>query len=143
MRHTSEVLAEHPRGGRLEARVTCHDPRYLGRHHGLTAAPRAVLAGIEGLERVEMAHHGADSLCCCGGGRVWQEELGPETPMPQRRIAEALGTGASVLVTACPLCLIMLNDARISAGLAERLEVLDLSERVLRATIAERAGEST
>jgi Fe-S oxidoreductase len=82
---------------------------------------------------VEMTHHRADSLCCGGGGgRMWQD-IKAEVKMSEVRIREAEATGAQILVTACPLCRIMLEDARKSLGLIEKLKVMDLNELVLQA----------
>ncbi len=119
---------------RLEARVTYHDPCYLGRHNGIYEAPRRVIRAIEGVELVEMAHHAEGSLCCGGGGgRMWQEELDAEQKMSEVRIREAEATGAKMVITACPLCLIMLDDARKTAGLEDTLKVVDLNELVVMA----------
>jgi Fe-S oxidoreductase len=48
--------------------VTYHDPCYLGRHNRFFEEPREILRAIPGLELVEMAHCGPNSLCCGGGG---------------------------------------------------------------------------
>ena len=127
--------------GEFPAIVTFHDPCYLGRHNRIFNAPRKLLKAIPGIELREMAHHGPDSLCCGGGGgRMWQEEFGAapgsestQQKMSEIRINEAADTGASVVVTACPLCLIMLEDAKKTAGLEETLEVLDLNEVLVKA----------
>lgn len=63
---------------------------------------------------------------------MWQDLEG-ETKMSEVRIREAEATGAQILVTACPLCRIMLEDARKSLSLKEILQVMDLNELVLRA----------
>jgi Fe-S oxidoreductase/nitrate reductase gamma subunit len=137
VRHFSLVLRELIAKGKLrfkhglKATVTYHDPCYLGRYNRIFDEPREVITAIPGLNLVEMAHHGAHSLCCGGGGgRMWQEMDG-EVKMSNVRIKEAEATGAEILVTACPLCRIMLEDARKAAGLNEVLRVMDLSELVL------------
>jgi Fe-S oxidoreductase len=61
---------------------------------------------------------------------MWQD-LNSEVKMSDVRIKEAEKTGAEILVTACPLCRIMLEDARKAAGLNEVLRVMDLNELVL------------
>ena len=140
VRHTAEVLDDLLRSGALRlpgavpATVTFHDPCYLGRLGGVFDAPRRVLAAVPGIEVVEMGHTRQASLCCGGGGgRMWQEGLECEDQMSGIRVREAAATGASMLVTACPLCLVMLDDARKAEGLEDRLQVIDLCELAAKA----------
>ncbi len=114
--------------------LTYHDPCYLGRHNRIFEEPRGIIRSIPGVKLIEMTHHGADSLCCGGGGgRMWQgSELHGEARMSEIRIKEARATGAEILITACPLCLIMLEDALKTIGLEGQLKVMDLNELVLQ-----------
>lgn len=48
-------------------------------------------------------------------------------------MAQAQAAQVRYLVTACPLCLIMLTDAVKTAGLEAEIEVIDLAELALRA----------
>ncbi|MFH1624898.1 MAG: heterodisulfide reductase-related iron-sulfur binding cluster, partial [Pseudomonadota bacterium] len=58
----------------LDLTVTYHDPCYLGRHNLIYESPRRVIRSLPGVELVEMAHYGPNSLCCGGGGgRLWEE----------------------------------------------------------------------
>ena len=61
---------------------------------------------------------------------MWQEDLDAEIKMSEIRIREAAASGAEIVITACPLCLIMLEDARKAAGLEDTLRVMDLNELV-------------
>ena len=139
VRHYSLVLRELVGDGKLrfktngKVRVTYHDPCYLGRHNRIFEEPRQVIRSIPGTSLIEMVHHGPDSLCCgAGGGRMWQgKELDGETRMSEIRVREAHATGAEVLITACPLCLIMLEDALKTLGLDKELKIMDLNELVL------------
>lgn len=118
----------------LKLKVTYHDPCYLGRHNGVFDSPRNIIRAIPGIKLIEMEHNRKDSLCCGGGGgRMWQEELDVDTKMSERRIEEAYETGADVVITCCPLCLIMLEDARKSKGLEDLIKVMDLNELILMA----------
>ena len=63
---------------------------------------------------------------------MWQDLEGVGK-MSEVRIREAETTGAQIVVTACPLCRIMLEDARKAAGLNERFRIMDLNELVLQA----------
>jgi Fe-S oxidoreductase/nitrate reductase gamma subunit len=146
VRHYSLLLRELIGDGRLKfkqngkLRVTYHDPCYLGRHNRIFDEPREVLRSIPGTQLIEMSHHGPDSLCCgAGGGRMWQgKELDGEARMSEIRVKEAHATGAEILITACPLCLIMLEDALKTLGLEKELKIMDLNELVLQSL--EQAG---
>ena len=60
--------------------------------------------------------------------------------MGEARLDMAEAAGADVVVTACPFCLIHLEDALKTTGRAERMEVLDLAELVERARTAAEGG---
>jgi Fe-S oxidoreductase len=137
--HYSEILAGlikegKVRPGRLEGRVTYHDPCYLGRHNKIYGAPRRILKAIEGLELVEMRRNRENSFCCGGGGgNFFTDILGRLSPRPSKiRFEEATVTGATILAVACPLCAKMLTDACKEQGEAASLEVMDLAEVVGR-----------
>lgn len=132
-----EILPPAGRFGKTGAesvrKATFHDPCYLGRHNKDYDAARAVLDLLPGIQRVEMPRNRADSLCCGGGGGNFFSDLvcsGPDTSAAAR-VREAVATGAQLLVTACPICTVMLEDAVKSANLEQRLQVRELSELVL------------
>lgn len=137
--HYTEVLAEAIESGRLEmktpveAKVTYHDPCYLGRHNGLYDAPRKILAAIPGLELVEMDRIREDGLCCGGGGGGAWMETKPGERFSELRIEEAVGTGAQTLATSCPYCIIMLEDGAKSINKDEDIQIMDLAELVAAA----------
>jgi len=116
--------------GRLDTKLTYHDPCYLGRHNRIFREPRAVLDAITDLEQIEMKRCKERSFCCgAGGARMWMEEhLGKRVNL--ERTDEALGTGADVVSTACPYCLIMLDDAVRARQREDDVRVLDLSQVV-------------
>jgi Fe-S oxidoreductase len=132
--HISQYLFELIREGKLDftkkygKRVAYHDPCYLGRHNGIFAEPREVLKAAPGLELIEMADSGKDSLCCGGGGgRIWME-----TPKGERfsdlRLEQAVEVGAEVLVTACPYCITNFEDSLLNREDSEALEIKDITE---------------
>jgi Fe-S oxidoreductase len=60
---------------------------------------------------------------------MWLEEtIGKRVNM--ERTEEALGTGADVVSTACPYCMIMLDDAVRAFNKEDDVRVLDLSQLV-------------
>ncbi len=112
---------------------TFHDPCYLGRHNDEYDAPRRVLDAIPGLKTVEMERSRNKSFCCGGGSLYLFYEGESERRMGEMRLDMAAEAGAEVVVTACPFCLINLEDALKTTGRAEAMEVIDLAELVERA----------
>ena len=142
--HYTQYLAELVEQGRLvfnkplKLKLTLQDPCYLGRLNGEYEAPRRILSSIPGVEIAEMKDSRQDGLCCGGGGgRMWLE-----TPAGERfgdvRVQQAVETGASHLLTACPFCLACLEDSAASLPGA-CLSVLDIAE--LAAAAIEGADE--
>jgi Fe-S oxidoreductase/nitrate reductase gamma subunit len=114
---------------KLEKRVTYHDPCYLGRHCGIYDAPRMVIQAIPGVKFVEMKKNRRNSFCCGGGGgRVWMEEFEAKEKISEVRARDAAEVGAELLITACPFCMSMLEDAVKTAGYENKIEVKDLAE---------------
>lgn len=132
--HYSEILSNAVKEGKLtlsaelSKKVTFHDPCYLGRHNEVYDAPRELLQAVPGLELVELERSKSKGLCCAGGGgRVWAE-----VPFGQRfgelRITGAVDKNADIIVTACPYCIAMLDDACAGLGKGDVLKVMELSE---------------
>jgi Fe-S oxidoreductase len=111
---------------------TYHDPCYLGRHNDMYDAPRAALDAIPGLKRVEMERCRDRSFCCGGGGLMLFYEPEEEQRMGVLRVQMAAEAGADVVVTACPFCLVNMEDAIKVAGLEGKLEAIDLAELIAR-----------
>jgi Fe-S oxidoreductase len=121
--------------GTLETKVTYHDPCYLGRHNRVFDEPRQVLDSINGVEQIEMKRCREKSFCCgAGGARMWMEEdIGKRVNL--ERTDEALTTGADVVSTACPYCLIMLDDAVRARSREDDVRVMDVAS-VMEASLA-------
>lgn len=138
--HYTELLWRLVRGGNLHLScevpivVTYHDPCYLGRHAGVYEAPRKVLSAIPGLALREMAESRDQSVCCGGGGGGLWHELPPEQRLAVQRVRQARDTGAQVLVTACPYCLLMFEDAVKTLDLEGEFEVRDIAEVLAHAS---------
>jgi glycolate oxidase iron-sulfur subunit len=135
VRDLSEVLVElgpvaprHP----LPVTVAYHDACHLAHAQGVRAQPRQLLRGIPGLELREIA----DAEICCGSAGVWNVlNPGPAAQLGERKARDVLATGAQLLVTANPGCLMQVAASvpRIggSIALAHTAQILDASIRGL------------
>jgi Fe-S oxidoreductase len=115
----------------LNAKLTYHDPCYLGRYNGVYQEPRQILQSIPQTNLVEMARTRNKAFCCGGGGgHMWIEEQSGTTKINQMRLDDALETGAEQVVTACPYCLQMFEEGIEHKGVKGALKVQDLVEIV-------------
>jgi glycolate oxidase iron-sulfur subunit len=107
-----------------------HDACHLAHAQGIRTQPRQLLAGIPGLELREIS----DPDICCGSAGIYNV-LNPEPAreLGDRKAAAVLATGADVLVTANPGCLMQiassLRRGRRTVAMAHIAEVLDASIR--------------
>ena len=138
VKHISQVIAQKVKSGALDL-LACkdpdkvymyHDPCYLGRHNGVYEDPRDALDAIEGLRRVDVEKSRDRSFCCGGGGLMLFYEPEEETRMGVLRVNMAAEAGANVIVTACPFCLVNIQDAIKVAGKEGEMEAVDFTELI-------------
>jgi Fe-S oxidoreductase len=140
VKHISEYALDAVKSGRIHLQAvgdagrvyTYHDPCYLGRHNGVYDTPRELMDAIPGVTRVEMERNEDRSFCCGGGGLMLYYEPEEETRMGLVRVKMAKETGANVIVTACPFCLVNIQDAVKTLDLDKEIEVVDLAELVAK-----------
>jgi Fe-S oxidoreductase len=136
--HTVTFLAEHLGQikpllhKKLNYVITYHDSCCLGRHNGFYEEPRALLQAIPGVKLVEMVHHRENSLCCGGGGGgmwldAYYKSKGLER-LSERRVKEAIATGADVLAVSCPYEVSRFEDALKVLGYDQKMMVRDVGE---------------
>ena len=70
------------------------------------------------------------SFCCGGGGLMLFYEPQEEQRMGVLRVQMAAEAGANVIVTACPFCMVNLEDAIKVAGMEGKMSVVDVTELV-------------
>jgi glycolate oxidase iron-sulfur subunit len=114
----------------IRAVAAYHDACHLGHAQGVRAQPRSLLAGIPDLQIREIA----DADICCGSAGVYNViKPEPARELGDRKAANVVATGASLLITANPGCLMQVDSALRRQGktikLAHTVEVLDASIR--------------
>ncbi len=134
--HASEYLAglieeERIKMTPLDWVVTYHDPCDLGRKNDIYEAPRAILRAIPGLTFKEMANYGPDAQCCGGGGDVAMMEADAVEYMAERRLAQAVDTGATAIISSCQQCKRTLLQA--ARKTKTRIRILDVVELIWQA----------
>ncbi|MET7991832.1 heterodisulfide reductase-related iron-sulfur binding cluster [Amycolatopsis sp. NPDC005232] len=124
------VATRHP----LPVMIAYHDACHLGHAQAIRTQPRALLRDIPELLLREIA----EAELCCGSAGIYNL-LQPEAAgeLGDRKARNVLATGAPLLVTANPGCLMQLaaSAERLGAQLkvAHTVEVLDASIRGLAA----------
>ncbi len=92
--------------GRIEARVSYHDPCHLRRGQGVWQQPRELLKMIDGLEFVELPE--AD-WCCGSAGSQLITHYETSQKVLQRKMDNLESTQANYIASGCPGCQMQLN----------------------------------
>jgi Fe-S oxidoreductase len=123
----------HWKGKKIPGDRFIFDPpkEYRRGSKGVYEPPRDILKGIPGVKFTEMTRIKEYSWCCGAGGGV--NESNPDFALwtAQKRLDEAVSTGAGAIVTACPWCEKTLNEAVKASG--SGLKVYDIVELVEKA----------
>jgi heterodisulfide reductase subunit D len=135
--HHSQFLRKLMKDGKLSLnsaslsgkKITFHDPCYLGRANGEYNAPREVLEALG--STVEMKRNKSFALCCgAGGGQMFKEAEKGEKEVFMERTEDALETGADIIATACPYCMVMMTDGLKYKNKEEEISNYDIAELV-------------
>jgi len=134
--HYTELLAEWIRReplsihGGSDATVVFQDPCYLARGNDLDSAPREILDSITGIRSLEAADTKEKTFCCGGGGgQMWVRETGGER-INELRVKQLAGSNPDVIATACPYCMVMIEDGLKSLSGFEALQCKDIIQIV-------------
>jgi glycolate oxidase iron-sulfur subunit len=133
VRDISEFLMSIPMEkpvGRLEARVTYHDPCHLRRGQGVWKQPRLLLQMIDGLEFIELPE--ADWCCGLAGTQIITHYESSLKTL-KRKTDQIASTQAAYVVSGCPACQMQLKAGLMRAGLDVRVDhpiaLLDMAYR--------------
>ena len=97
---------------RLTTKITYHDPCHLRKGQGITNEPRWLLNLIAGENFIEMRH---PERCCGAGGTfgLTHKELSRKILKEKTDAADA--TGAEIVTSGCPGCLLQLTEGAVVA----------------------------
>lgn len=120
-------LASRPKQDRRQ-RVTYHDPCHL-RTQGITNEPRELLRALPQVDFVEME----DAALCCGlGGTFTAAHPDLSRAIGDRKIAGLQASGATIIASGCPGCIMQLQDSINRAGLQiKAVHTLELLNQAL------------
>ncbi|MDF2634177.1 MAG: protein of unknown function cysteine-rich region domain protein [Pelosinus sp.] len=106
---------------RVDVKMTFHEPCHLGRGQGVRKQPRQLLTAAG--KFIEMA--GADN--CCGGAGSFHIDYPAiaQSILDKKRI-NIENSGAHIVVSECPTCLVQLNKAAVQSG--NKFKVMHISQ---------------
>ncbi len=113
---------------RLSLSVTYQDPCHIGRFHSIYESPRKIIETIPGVKLLEMDHTKNHANCC--GGLLRTSHAKYAINQAKFRSEEARQTGASTLLTFCPMCFTNLRRVAKRANL-ETLDIPMLMEKAI------------
>ena len=139
--HTTEFLIENGFDMQMKAEdeltVTYHDPCRLGRQMGIYDEPRELVAGVEGVELVEMEHHGEDAMCCGVSSMMSCNENA--RALRVSRMEEIRNTGADMMITSCPKCVSHFECLKFEGDERHDIEILDVVSFLARQVEAKKS----
>jgi glycolate oxidase iron-sulfur subunit len=107
----------------ISRKVTYHDPCHMSRYQGVVKQPRALLKKIPGVTYIELP----DADRCCGAAGSYNVmHYEQSMKVLERKMENLQKTGAEILATECPGCIIQLTYGTRRAGLG--VKVLHISE---------------
>ncbi|MDP4222533.1 MAG: (Fe-S)-binding protein [Bacteroidota bacterium] len=133
-----QFISENIEAGKLElngkslaeARITYHDPCYLGRANDIYSEPREIVKTVTS-NFTEMERHKSFALCCgAGGAQMFKEAEKGNKEVFIERTEDALATGAEIIATACPFCMTMMTDGLKYKNKEQEIRNLDIAELI-------------
>jgi len=126
--HTTEFLVENGFDMNLRSEedvtVTFHDPCRLGRQMNIYDQPRDLISSVDGVDLVEMEHHGEDALCCGVSSMMSCNEN--SRALRVQRFEEVNATGADIMLTSCPKCVSHFECLKFEGDPKHDFEILDV-----------------
>ncbi|MBC7266025.1 MAG: (Fe-S)-binding protein [Coriobacteriia bacterium] len=114
--------------GRIQGRVTYHDPCQIARNGGIFEQPRDVVKALTD-DFVDLVPNRAEQWCCGGGGGIVaiEEMRDVRLKSGSKKVEQLRASGASVLACPCENCRLQIEDLNELHGLGLQVrQVIDL-----------------
>jgi glycolate oxidase iron-sulfur subunit len=110
----------------IRQKVTYHDPCHLVRYQKIKAPQRAIIKSIPGVEFVELKE--AD-MCCGAAGSYGFKNYDLSMKVLSRKMDNVQNSGAGILVSSCPACIMQLaygvKSRKMNVRTTSLVELLD------------------
>ena len=114
------------------AKVTYHDACHLAHAQGITLEPRELVKAKSGGEFVEFAE---SDLCCGSAGSYNLTEPEMASRLQKRKVQNIIDSGAEVVVTTNPGCLLQIQSGLRKAG-AHHIRAVHIADYLLEGDTA-------
>ncbi len=111
-------------------KVTYHDACHLAHPQRITKPPRELVRAVAGDQFIELPE---SDVCCGSAGSYNLTEPDMAARLQQRKVGHILKTGAQVVVTTNPGCILQIRAGLRQAG-APEVQVLHLADYLAQAT---------
>lgn len=131
--HVAELVNDYIKAGKislkgkLEGKISYHDPCELARLLGVVEQPRNVLTALSS-SFLELPENKLNTHCCGGGGLYKAVNTDSSLEIAKRRIGQTEALGSSTLISACPSCIMNLSQA--TRFMKSSVKVLDFADAV-------------
>lgn len=124
----TEIDLDKSKLGKVNMKVTYHDPCHLNRGMGVKNPPREIINSIPGIEFIEMKDA---SRCCGGAGSFTLSHYELSMNIHKHKVDSIKDTKAEAVVTACPACIMQITDGMnrfdLDLPIYHIVELLDMS----------------
>lgn len=114
----------------INKKIAVHDSCYLARYNTITNPMINALKKIGNIRKPK--NHSEKTYCCGGGGGNYWYEVPEKKRISHERLEQLLELEPDIIITFCPYCKAMLDDAAQAKEL-EHLEILDAAELIYKA----------
>ena len=119
--------------GTVKKKITYHDPCHLAHYQKIREQPRTILKSIPGVEFIELNEA---NMCCGAAGTYAFKKYDLSMKVLARKMSNVGKTGADILVSTCPACVMQLSSGvkqqKLPINVLDIVEILDQAYRMTK-----------